>query len=462
MSIEEKEKKNKGGKARLDYIFQRRVSAVDHRRPQRWNWSALVQPLDRSLERGAAEPITRQRLRGLRYFWLDGLFTAVSDSFYLGYITLFALAYGASNGQIGIVTASANLLGAISLFPGARLVEQFGRRKSVVVWTAGGVGRAALLLLALLPVLVNRPEVAIFAIILLNGLRSMMTNLGNPAWTAIAADLVPGAMRGRYFGSRNLAIGLAGLAVAPLAGLIIRELNGRQGNDLFGYQFVFLLSFAFGLLATLSYQRIPEPATTPSQLQKYQAGDLGQALRNSPGFLGLVVSAFIWNLSLQIAGPFFNVYLVNNLQASTAMVGLVNGMSSFASLLGQLLFGRLLDSRGAFWLQRFTGLTIPLLPLAWVFVREAWQVNLINFFGGALWAGYNLSNFNLLLEMTPEEQRPRAVALYQTAVFSSAVLGPLLGGYLADAVSFQLIFILSCVGRYIGTFAFLRLAKRPA
>ena len=89
-------------------IIQRRVSAnVDYLRPYRWNWAAIVKPLDDSLSH-QAEDLPRQTVRSLRYFWLDGLFAAISENFYLGFVTLFVLAYGASNGQVGTMTAVAN------------------------------------------------------------------------------------------------------------------------------------------------------------------------------------------------------------------------------------------------------------------------------------------------------------------------------------------------------------------
>ena len=88
-------------------------------------------------------------------------------------------------------------------------------------------------------------------------------------------------------------------------------------------------------------------------------------------------------------------------------------------------------------------------------------MGIINTLSGFLWAGYNLSNFNLLLELTPDEQRPRAVALFQTAIFGSAVVGPLLGGYLADAIGFRFIFGLSSAGRLLGMALFLWLTIRP-
>ena len=72
----------------------------------------------------------------------------------------------------------------------------------------------------------------------------------------------------------------------------------------------------------------------------------------------------------------------------------------------------------------------------------------------------NLANFTLLLELTPGDQRARAVALFQLAVFGSAVAGPLLGGFLADHFSYQLIFFLSGIGRFAGAILFFLLVYR--
>jgi MFS family permease len=114
------------------------------------------------------------------------------------------------------------------------------------------------------------------------------------------------------------------------------------------------------------------------------------------------------------------------------------------------------------WVVTTTGFMIPSLPLAWVFVTAPWQTSFVEAFGGLIWAGYNMANFNLLLEMTPDERRAEAVALYQTVVFLSAVAGPLLGGYLAGVLGFRAIFALSAAGRLLGVVVFVWLAVRPA
>jgi MFS family permease len=86
-----------------------------------------------------------------------------------------------------------------------------------------------------------------------------------------------------------------------------------------------------------------------------QAGSLREALKSSPGYLGFVLSGFVWNFALQIAAPFFNVYLVTELGASVGLVGLFTSLSSLAALGGQLVFGKVLDRRGAVFLQLATG-----------------------------------------------------------------------------------------------------------
>ena len=445
----------------LDYIPQRRISVFDQLRPQRWNWDLAKQPLDRMLDRQAAQPITATQRRNLRFFWLDGFFAAASEAFYLAYIPLFALAYGATNQQVGWITAVGNLMGALALFPGARFMERTGERKRLVVWSGGGVARVALLLMSLMPLFGLPPMAAILAITSLNGLRAFMGNFANPAWTSIVAEIVPEFMRGRYFSARNISMGLATLVLTTVAGWLIRSGNLWTLNPYLGFQVVFFLAFVVGMFSTYFFSRIEEPSAKMTQAAVAQTGGLRHTLRNSTGFLGFVISGFVWNFSLQLAGPFFSVYMVTDLGADTTMVGITTSISALTSLGGQLVFGRLLDRKGAIWLQLVTGFPIVVLPTLWMFYTSPEQVAVNNVFGGFLWAGYNLANFNLLLTLTPAAGRGRAVALYQTGVFVSAVLGPLVGGYLADNVSFPLIFGLSGLGRLIGMLLFVWLTAWP-
>ncbi|MBN1964212.1 MAG: MFS transporter, partial [Anaerolineae bacterium] len=77
------------------------------------------------------------------------------------------------------------------------------------------------------------------------------------------------------------------------------------------------------------------------------------------------------------------------------------------------------------------------------------------------WAGYNLGAFNLLLAATPDEHRPRYVALYTTAISVVGAIGPAIGGALLDVVGFVPVFSLSTIIRALGLIMFFAFVREP-
>jgi MFS family permease len=404
---------------------------------------------------GPADPETESYppgRAGRRLLWLDGLVSNISDSFVTSFVNPFAMAFGATNSQIGLLSAVTNLASALGLLPGAQLEERYGHRKLIVVLTGGGAGRLLLLALALLPLFVQEPAV-VYGIILVIALRAYFGQLGYPAWSALVGDLVPKTIRGRYFAARNIGLGLAALIFTPLAGRIIELGGGARG-----YQIGFAIAAAVGLVATGIFARIPEPpiprpaAGAPRSTQERTAW---AALRARPRFVAFTAVAFLWNLALMTAGPFFSVYLVRHLYASPTQIGILAAVNATANIVGQRIWGRLNDRRGAAWVMRITGLLIPLLPLLWSVAPGPWYLLPVEAFSGFVWAGYGLSSFNLLLGLTPEAQRARFVAVYQLVVFGAACGGPLLGSLLADTLTIRPLFWISGAGRLIAALLFL-------
>jgi len=405
---------------------------------------------------------TPRQAQGMRMFWWDGFFAWGSESVVAQYLPLYALAFGASAAQIGFLSALVSLAGAVAFFPGARLTEAWGHRKLIVVLTAGLGARPMLLALALLPFFLEGRQV-IYVMVGLASVRSFMIGAAIPAWTSLTADLVPTAVRGRFLASRNMGMGISALMAAPLAGGIIVWAGFPRG-----WEIAWLLAFVLGQISTVAYARIPEPEPAPTAAAG--SAGLGRGLLADTNFLFFCGTTLLWNLSLYEAAPFFNVHLVQNLGGSAVWVGILAAVMGVLGLAGQWYFGPLVDRRGSKWVMAVAGLGIPFLPWAWVLVQAPWQVIFINAAGGFLWAGYNLAALNLLLVVSPDEKRPTYTAAYQSTVYFSAFLGPLTGGFLAEAYGYRFLFGLSGVGRMLGTLLFIRwvrevrpgLSARPA
>jgi MFS family permease len=388
--------------------------------------------------------------RGRRLLWWDGLVSNFSESFVLNFTGPFALALGATTGQIGWLSALMNLASALALFPGARLVERTGQRKRIVVWTSGGVARLLLLVIALIPVFIQGTA-AIYAFVALVALRAFFSQLGFPAWSSMLADLVPAGIRGRYFASRNIGLAVAALIAAPLAGWLADQLGLPRG-----YQVSFFLAGLIGFGATAVFARIPDrPLKSVGQETTEKPEGIQSILRTHPRFAGFTAVAFLWNLSLMVAGPFFSVYLVQDLGATPTQIGLLAASFSVTNMIGQQFWGRLNDRRGATWVMRTTGFMIPAVPLLWSIAPNPWYLLGVEALSGFVWAGYGLSSFNLLLSLAPPAQRARYTAIYQVSVFSSACVGPLLGGALVAALGIRPLFWFSAVGRMIASTLFL-------
>ncbi|MEJ5225017.1 MAG: MFS transporter, partial [Anaerolineales bacterium] len=368
--------------------------------------------------------------RNLRHYWFDGLFAAASDTVPLNYLALYLLALGATGAQVGWFSALTSLAAALSLLPGAYLVERFGRPKQIAVIFGGLGARILLLALALLP-LGASGQALIWALILISVVRSVAGNLAFPAWMAVTGAIVPVEGRGRYFGSRNLVMGIASMILTYLLG----EFITFAGSPL-GYQLALGLSLVTGLISTWFFAQISDPHEKPETPVATQ-GDMTFSLRGlvgdlraSPVFLALCLSAALWNFALNIAGPFFNVYMAKDLGFTAAMIGLTSVATTVSRLFTQPKMGELADRWGPARVQMIFMFLIPILPFLWMFITQLWQVVALNLLGGILWGAFELASFNFLLMLTPAAQRARYSAIYQVIVMIALSGGAAFGGFI--------------------------------
>jgi MFS family permease len=395
--------------------------------------------------------------RNLRWFWSDGLFSSASDNIIITYMTLYVLALGATRAQIGIMSALSSLSATLLLLPGALLVERINHRREIILLFGGGISRLAIFIIALIPFGL-KGEALVLTAMALSITRYAFANLSFPAWLSFAADIVPMEGRGRYFGSRNFIMGIAGMLTILLVGALITRFNKPEG-----YQLGMALAFVLGSASTFSFSRLHDPAreTVPQTPPPLEWSALWQDLRKLPALPALIATAVVWNFFLNVPGPFFSVYMVENLKASATMVGIASVTTAISSLLVQRRLGRLADRWGAHRLQLISGLLIPILPVAWVFTRAPWHVIPINIVSGVLWGAYGLASFNLLLELTPQEGRARYSAIYQMFVTLALAAGAVVGGWMVTQWGYTAIFVTSAVGRLLAALLFARFVRKP-
>lgn len=398
------------------------------------------------------ETLSEEQQKGLRSFWLDGLFASLAGGFTDVYYTLYLLSLQATNAQIGLVNTLNQLLGAVMAMPGAAIADRTGRYRAVS-WLAGLGSRLMWPVMILAPWVLDDQK-AVWIVIMAWVVLAGMGTLGNAAWTALSAELVPSELRGSYFSSRNIIMQFVLLLSIPTAGLLVNVI-GEPG----GFQFNFGLAFAFGAVSLYFYGHIPEHLHVRAA-DRLSTRQVLRRMTQMPTFMRFVTAHAVLLLGVMLGGPFITVYMDQKAGFSIGVIGLVNAVGTLATLVSMRLMGRMYDRLGIIGSMRF-GIFVPLIPVIWLWVHHPWQAYLVNSVAALTWAGYNLGAFNLLLASTPNEHRPRYVAVYTTIVSVASAIGPAVGGALLDKMGFSFVFSLSCIVRALGFILFLALVRDP-
>lgn len=388
--------------------------------------------------------------RSMRICIIDGMFANASENMIGPFLALFALALGATKGQVGLLAALPALISNSLQIPSARLTEYWGDRKRLVVITAT-ISRLMVFAIATIPLML-KGDAAIYTFIGLVTLRGLFSSIGVPGWTSIMADITPRDSRGSYFAFRNMLCNIAALSGTLLAGWLVRTYDFPAG-----YQVSFLLAVGVGLVSSYFFSKVPIPPMPRRSMHRQGPTGIKSwwgTISRYTAFRNYCLTSILWNFGVNFAGPLFPVYYRQDLGGDPGFWGVVTASGLIATLIGQRYWGRLADRYGQKNVMLVGGIGAASVPFFWFFVPRWELAPVAQFLGSFCWGGYNLAAFNLILEITPDEERTTFVGVYNTMAGLASSMGPLAGGYLADVFGLRPVIIMSGLLRWMGYFAF--------
>lgn len=396
--------------------------------------------------RAANHPMTsfQTRMLGTRsqkWFYFDGILSSVTDVPALQFITVYAIALGASDAEVGLISIAIGLAGVLALTPGARIAEITSSRKSVQMWGGGGIGRVALLVMALAPLIMPDLQAAFWLILGAVFVRSFVQNVSHPSWVSLLADIIPLDLRRFYVTQRMLAVTIAAALTAPLVGFGIRAISGVEG-----YQVLFGLSFLVGIGATYAYSRIEEPERPPRH--ERPRGSTRGILRDRL-FIRYLLALLALNTTTMITGPFLLVYFVRDLGGSVSDVGLLATLEQVAAVGSQFLLGMWVTKFSSERLFKWVLFFPAIIPAIWLVAGDPWHVSFGFAAGGLIWAVYNVAIFNLLMEYAPNENIPRYASVQQIVILLATFIGPVIGTVIVATWDIRAAMLVSMVGRFL-------------
>lgn len=380
---------------------------------------------------------------GLRWLTFQGTVAMGLDAITSGgFLAAYALALGASNLQIGILAALPFLMQPLQL-PAILLIERLGLRKALSFATFAAI-QVLWVPIALIPFWMEVPSAGAMSLLLgLIALRSLITAPLNAAWNGWLKDLIPQKIMGTYFARRLVFASAVGIGMSIAAGVFAdiwrRQATGEQDAAL-GYAIPLLVgSLTLGIMTPIALLGMPEPAMAPPpggsrSLWKALAGPF-----KDPNYRVLIRFRFLWALALNLAVPFFAVYMLNELGQSVSMVMVLTALSQAANILFLPVWGRMVDRLGAKGILVVCCSLYVLVVLGWSFTTQPDRYFLtipllvvLHILAGVATAGLNVADGTLAFKLAPRGEATAYLAAASLAVNFGAALGPLLGGQFAD------------------------------
>lgn len=387
------------------------------------------------------ESLTDDQVRlGLDYIIKDGVASYAMGMLTGGaFLIAFALKLGASNLVIGLLAAIGPLSQLLQL-PSIFLVEKIRSRRLITV-VAAGLSRVCWLVIALSP-FIFPAEVAIGVLLMLLVLASAFGAVSGCSWNSWMRDLIPENIMGSFFSKRmRIATGV-GIALSILAALYLDFWKKHFATqELAGYSILFIVGFAAGIAGLFFLAKTPEIRMPQVQKKPKILKLLSQPFRDE-NFRKLIAFMCSWNFAVNLAAPFFMVYMLKRLGLSMSFIIGLSIISQVFNFLFLKIWGRYTDRFSNKSVLAISGPLFIFSILAWTFTTmpEKYFLTIpllvvIHVVMGLSSAGVSLASGNISLKLAPKGQATAYLAANTIANSIAAGIAPILGGKFADFFS---------------------------
>ncbi|NWG08707.1 MAG: MFS transporter [Nitrososphaerales archaeon] len=157
----------------------------------------------------------------------------------------------------------------------------------------------------------------------------------------------------------------------------------------------------------------------------------------------------------------FAIYIKEDLGASTSQIGLIFTLGSLSGVIAAPLFGRLSDRIGRKPIL-VTSMTIFFVVfLFYSLARSFLEIFPVQVLEGVGWSSLGATTSALIADTVPSETRGTAMGMYTMTWYLGWVIGPALGGWMAETFGFRSVFFICSILIIFGFVMALKFIKEP-
>jgi MFS family permease len=263
----------------------------------------------------------------------------------------------------------------------------------------------------------------------------------NP-WQTMVTKVMPMELHGTFFGTQSAAFnGLAGLA-AIAAGFMLEKLPSP-----WDFTLCFLGTFLFFVLSFIAIAQTRELDSDRPKNEEHPTAFWGHSwdiLKRDRNFNAFLVVRSISQFAA-MGTSFYLVYAVKELGMGESMAGIMTSVLLISQVVFAPLMGRLGDRwshRGVMMLGGLGAAASSLL--AWTASSVEWFYPVFLLAAIAIVAIWTIP-IALTVSFAEEHERPLYIGLSNTISAPATIIAPIIGGWIADAAGYDVMFLVSAL-----------------
>lgn len=364
------------------------------------------------------------------------------------FLPVFLARLGASNTEVGLLTAMPGFTGLIIAIAIGRFLQG---RKQIVPWFSG----ARLIVLSsyaatgLAPFIVPR-QYLVVSILAIWALATIPQTMVNVAFSVVMNAVAGPTGRYDLMSRRWSILGLTTALTVVIVGQVLDSIGFP-----FNYQIVFVALSLGGLVSYYFSSHISLPDAEPpprveGQSARARVKGYFALIRSERSFVVFAAKRFVFLSGSQLAVPLFPLYFVREVHASDAWIGLINTAQSAIMMVGYFVWMRQTRTRGTRFVLVSTTMGLSLYPLLTAFTHQVEWIVLYAALAGIFQAGVDLVLFDELMKTFPAKYSATFVSLAQSLQNLSSMLAPLVGTLLSMYIGISGALVVSAAIRLLG------------
>lgn len=354
----------------------------------------------------------------------DAIFTNMNIGMVEGYFCAFMLALGVSEVIAGMGTVIPQFVGVVfQLFSIRDFFRRMGLKTRLMIF----LSMQALMLLPLIAIGITRYSSPFLIISVLSLYWASLLSL-NPPWNRLIGHTVPYRFRLKFFSIRNQ-FGQFAVFIGLISSGILLYYARPANLEVPTYVGIFVFGFILKLLSLYEVKfnhndydfdgKIEERLKLRQFIKRLKSTEQGK----------LVVFLFFFYLTVYFSAPYFNPYMLNQLNFNYIEYMAITAVAYFGRVFMFKVLQKRAKSRHIQKLLILSCFGITTSPLWWAINQNYWWIFFIEFLSGCYWAGFELSTILLYYQKIEDSERTSVMTYVTFFNTAGMITGTLLGGW---------------------------------